>query len=318
MRVLIVLSFLLVFLVAANAQQYRPVVLWHGMGDTCCNPLSMGMIKRWIEDSFKGIYVYSVEVGANIIEDEANGYFGVVEDQIAQVQAKIAAQSELANGFNAIGFSQGGQFLRGYVERYNSPPVYNLITMGGQHQGVFGFPNCPGGNNTFCEEVRRLLRIGAYNPEIQSTVVQAQYWKDPYHLDQYVNISIFLADINNEKEVKNATYKENLVTLTNFVMVMFDYDTMVQPKQSEWFQFYSSDEDNTTVPLQQSQIYTEDWIGLKELDAANKLTFISCPGDHLQFTETWFKENIYPYINNTLSTSNKKKVHGPPIILAAQ
>ena len=44
-----VLTFLL--LVAfANAQDPPvPVVIWHGMGDSCCNPLSMGRIKEVIE-----------------------------------------------------------------------------------------------------------------------------------------------------------------------------------------------------------------------------------------------------------------------------
>ena len=27
-----------------------PVVIWHGMGDSCCNPASMGRIKQVIED----------------------------------------------------------------------------------------------------------------------------------------------------------------------------------------------------------------------------------------------------------------------------
>ena len=34
----------------ANAQDPPvPVVIWHGMGDSCCNPLSMGRIKEVIE-----------------------------------------------------------------------------------------------------------------------------------------------------------------------------------------------------------------------------------------------------------------------------
>ena len=36
---------------------------------------------------------------------------------------------ELRNGFNAIGFSQGGLFLRAYVENCNNPRVMNLVTV---------------------------------------------------------------------------------------------------------------------------------------------------------------------------------------------
>ena len=45
-----------------------PVLLWHGMGDTCCNPLSMGYIKKMIETNITGIYVRSIEIGNNAEE----------------------------------------------------------------------------------------------------------------------------------------------------------------------------------------------------------------------------------------------------------
>ena len=40
--------------------------------------------------------------------------------------------SSKANGYNAIGFSQGGQFLRGVAQK--CPGMKNLISFGGQHQ----------------------------------------------------------------------------------------------------------------------------------------------------------------------------------------
>lgn len=46
--------------------------------------------------------------------------------------------------------------------------VRNLISVGGQHQGVFGFPRCPGTNLTLCDMVRKLLNIGAYEKYVQS------------------------------------------------------------------------------------------------------------------------------------------------------
>lgn len=46
----------------------------------------------------------------------------------------IKADPKLAKGYNAIGFSQGGQFLRGLAQRYPDPPMLNLISVGGQHQ----------------------------------------------------------------------------------------------------------------------------------------------------------------------------------------
>ena len=124
------------------------------------------------------------------------------------------------------------------AQRCPNPPMKNLVTMGAQHQGVFGIPNCPGESVALCNIMRELLYIGAYVDFVQSSLVQAQvknkitknkfslhiffqYWHDPIHADQYVEKSQFIAEINNEREVKNLTYAENLVKLENFVMVKF-------------------------------------------------------------------------------------------------
>lgn len=50
---------------------------------------------------------------------------------------------------------------RAVAERCPEPPMYNLITLGAQHEGVFGLPNC-NPNDTYCEEMRLLLSQGAY------------------------------------------------------------------------------------------------------------------------------------------------------------
>lgn len=267
-----------------------PLVIWHGMGDTCCFFFSMGRIKQMVEERIPGIYVRSLMIGDNIIADEENGYFGNVNHQVEQVCQKLADDPELQGGYHAMGFSQGGQFLRAVAERCPEPAMHNLITFGGQHQGVFGLPNCPE-DNLLCEEMRRLLNLGAYIDWIQNSLVQAQYWHDPLHEDDYHNNSIFLADVNNEKVV-NEMYRSNLKKLDNFVMVKFLNDSMVVPVESEWFGFYSPGQDQEVLPLQQTKLYLEDRLGLKEMDEAGKLQFLSVDGDHLQFSDEWFLQEI--------------------------
>jgi len=300
-----VLGLLLMMLSVSESAdpKYRPVVLWHGMGDTCCDPLSMGRIKRLIEKQLPGIHVHSLMIGNDVVEDEFNGFLMNVNKQIEWANSEINNDTNLSAGFNAVGFSQGSQFLRAYVERFNSPPVYNLISIGGQHQGVFGFPQCPGANETLCEIVRRALNYGAYDPLVQDHIVQAEYWQDPLNEDDYLKYCVFLPDINNNEATKNATYKANLMTLENFVMVKFDNDTMVQPKISEWFGFYVAGQDKNVFNLTSSELYQQDWLGLKEMNENGRLTFLSTIGNHLQFTNDWFIENIItPFLNNTLSS----------------
>lgn len=105
--------------------------------------------------------------------------------------------------------------------------------MGGQHQGVFGLPNCPSLSSSTCENVRKLLNYGAYMGWMQNTLVQATYWHDPLNEDLYKTKSSFLAKINNEKTI-NKDYVTRLQSLNKFVMVKFSNDTIVQPRETSW------------------------------------------------------------------------------------
>ncbi|XP_015918672.2 palmitoyl-protein thioesterase 1-like [Parasteatoda tepidariorum] len=274
-----------------NANGLVPIVLWHGMGDSCCNPMSMGSIQKFLQQSIPGVYVKSLEIGSNELTDMENSYLMSVNDQVAMACRIIANDSSLKDGYNAIGFSQGGQFLRAVAQRCPNPPMKNLISFGGQHQGVYGFPRCPGESAKFCDYVRRILNEGAYVDWIQRHLAQAQYWHDPLQEAKYKAKSLFLAEINNEN-VKNETYKNNLKKLENIVLVMFTEDKMVDPKESEWFGFYTPGQSKEILSLQDSPLYKEDWLGLKEMDGKGQLHFLKTVGDHLQIDLTWFKTNI--------------------------
>ncbi|KAL5456920.1 hypothetical protein EMCRGX_G034147 [Ephydatia muelleri] len=292
------LLFVISLVACSQASGIVPLVLWHGMGDSCCNPLSLGRLMDVIRTEVPGIYVRSLQIGSDFEQDTLNGFFKNVNDQITEVCANLTADANLQNGFNVMGFSQGGQFLRAVVQRCPSVKVRNLLSVGGQHQGVFGFPRCPGDNSTICDEVRKLLNIGAYEAFVQSFLVQAEYWQDPLNEAEYRQKSVFLADINQENSV-NQDYKTRLSQLKNLVLVMFEFDTMVQPKESEWFGFYVEGQDKDVYTLYDSKIWQQDLLGLQALNSTGSLHFLSAPFDHLQFTEEWFIQNLVPYINVT-------------------
>ncbi len=63
--------------------------------------------------------------------------------------------------------------------------------------------------------------------------------------------------INIYQQVKNPEYKANLLKLRNFVMVLFDSDSIVQPKESEWFGFFEPGSDKKMIALEDSQLYKE-------------------------------------------------------------
>jgi palmitoyl-protein thioesterase len=133
-------------------------------------------------------------------------------------------------------------------------------------------------------------------PFLLCSLVQAEYWHDPIKEDVYRNHSIFLADINQERSV-NESYKKNLMALKKFVMVKFFNDSIVDPVDSEWFGFYRSGQAKETIPLQETTLYTQDRLGLKQMDKAGQLVFLATEGDHLQLSEEWFNAHIIPFLH---------------------
>ncbi|XP_061661737.1 palmitoyl-protein thioesterase 1 [Syngnathoides biaculeatus] len=280
---------------AQKSNKTIPLVMWHGMGDNCCNPFSLGARKKIIQQDIPGIYVVSLMIGKNVVEDTENGFFMDVNEQVAMVCRQLAQDPNLKGGYNAIGFSQGAQFLRAVAQRCPSPPMKTLISVGGQQQGVYGLPKCAGEPSHFCDMIRKALNIEAYNENIQKHLVQAQYWHDPLNDGLYKKYSLFLADINQERVV-NETYKKNLQMLDKFIMVKFLHDTVVDPVDTEWFGFLKSGQAKETETLQESVLYKEDRLGLAAMDKAGKLVFLATEGDHLQFTQEWFNANLLPYL----------------------
>merc|ERR1719239_2101440 len=183
-----------------------PIVLWHGMGDSCCNPFSMGSVVRLLEASIPDVYVLSLRIGNNVVEDTENGFFMDINEQIDLACSIVRNDTRLAGGFHGLGFSQGGLFLRGLVQRCTNITVRSLVSVGGPQQGVYGLPHCLGEEHRLCDYMRRLLNYGAYTSWIQSMLVQAQYWHDPLAEAEYEAKSLFLADINNQGDEKNGEY----------------------------------------------------------------------------------------------------------------
>ena len=114
---------------------------------------------------------------------------------------------------------------------------------------------------------------------------------------EYRRVSVFLADINQERTY-NDTYKTNLLKIRNLVLVKFNNDTVVIPRESEHFAFYAENDTSRIIPLQESSIYTKDLLGLKTMDQQSRIKFLDTNGDHLRFTDQWFIDNIIPYLKD--------------------
>ncbi|TRX98875.1 hypothetical protein FHL15_000217 [Xylaria flabelliformis] len=259
-----------------------PVVIWHGLGDTYAAE-GIQQVGELIQAVNPGTFVYFVRLDDSAENDRRATFYGNVTEQLARVCADLAAHPILstAPAIDAVGFSQGGQFLRGYVERCNAPPVRNLVTFGSQHNGIVDYRACES-RDWLCRGAMALLHGNTWTSFVQSRLVPAQYFRDPADLDSYLEYSNFLADINNERALKNETYARHIATLENLVLYLFEDDTTVIPKETGWFEDVNGDE---ITPLRARKMYQEDWIGLRELDRKGGLKFKTTPGEHMQLSD---------------------------------
>ena len=146
-------------------------------------------------------------------------------------------------------------------------------SFGSQHMGVSDLPACRPGD-TFCYLVRIAARQGVYSSYAQGHIIQAQYFRDHTRLPTYYTQNHFLTLINGEvEETRNDTYKKNLASLANFVMIRFTREKTVVPSESSWFgSFATPDEgdkaglpwdEERVLPMEEQPLYKEDWIGLR-------------------------------------------------------
>lgn len=86
-------------------------------GDTCCFSFSLGSFKTFLEEMLGGnSYVKSIRMGNNLVEDFESGYFVHPNKQVEEACRMITSDPKLKDGYNAVGFSQGSQFL--YVDTF--------------------------------------------------------------------------------------------------------------------------------------------------------------------------------------------------------
>lgn len=292
-----------------------PVVMMHGMGDYAVNPMGMVPLKNLIAKT-ANTYVTSVAICSKPSqldncdsEDQSNGFFMTMDDQVEQFARVVKADPKLANGFNAVGFSQGNTIIRGYIHRHNDPPVKNFVSMHGVLMGVAGLPQCPMETpviGMFCRTVDKMVSLfGVYSSYVQNHLAQANYYRDATALERYRADGHYLPNINNEVPGKsNPAYTANFVSLEKLVLVMAEGDTMVHPKESEHFGYFKDGSATELVSMQDAPWYTEDWFGLKTLDAAKKIDTYSTPGNHLRFTEAFLVEMVQKYFTASRALSS--------------
>ncbi|KAI5958245.1 hypothetical protein KGF57_002600 [Candida theae] len=283
---------------APPRETYRPVILWHGLGDNY-NASGIHEVNESISGLYPGIFFHSIYIDEDPSTDQQKSLFGDANKQVDQVCDQLRGIKELATaeGIDAIGFSQGGVLLRGLIERCSHLSFHNLITFGSPHMGVMEMPLCKDPRDWICKRRNELLKRQVWNDNVQKRVLPAQYFRDPFEYEKYLKHSLYLADVNNERKDKNATYVENLTKLNKLVLVTFTEDTTVVPKESAMF----CDIDTTwrqTIPFDKTDLYIHDYIGIRYLHEMGRIDFRDIEAEHMSISDEFIEEIALNYLGN--------------------
>ena len=244
------------------APDRTPTVLVHGIASS-----KREMVE--LEDylNARGVPTVNEEIG----NGQLTSIFVPLEEQCALLAENIRKGSADGKRVNVVAISQGGLLARCYVEKYSHLSEYSavdlLLTMGTPHTGVF-FADDP---DPFYKNVIR------------------DYWKDPFHYDDYLRTNEFLAELNNEREHNESElYRSNMLGLKELGIVWSSVDEVVQPLESARFEYYNTTAamergELVVVPLGLSETYVKDLIGLRGLDEAGRLVLVETDCAHDAF-----------------------------------
>lgn len=194
-----------------------PVVLLHGIASSC---EELCVVQCRLE--YLGIPVYNLEIG--------NGYLDSIGTpmtiQLNSLCQMIKDIPHLQNGFHGLGISQGTLLLRGCIEQCPVCPMINFISWVGPHGGVF-YPEW--------EEMNKIV----YEPYMQMLISGADYYRNPYELDVYLEKSSYLAKLNNERlDIWSPIRRQRMCGLKRLVLFWSSSDGVINPPESGKFYTY--------------------------------------------------------------------------------
>lgn len=266
-----------------GSRELLPVFFMHGMNGMANWFDSM---QRWVKEIDPNVHLYSfpiAEAKASLEIDMWTQARQVIELMRVVVSANTTIYQD---GYTLICHSQGALLCRVVVELMDDHNVHTLIALAGPQNGEFGIPDgvqqqIPGGRDVGYE----LL----YNALLQARLSVANYWHDPrpVAVSKYLSHNTFLPVVNNDPGRKTQglgrppsleegnRYKANFIRLQRAVFTCSGSDDQIIPWDSAIWSFFGDNPDDGTLPLHKQQMWSEDWLGLRNLSEAGRLDLVT-------------------------------------------
>lgn len=273
-----------------DAAPLLPVFFMHGISD---NHKEFDSMQAWIRALDPDVSMYSFP----ICDDKAS--FANLWDQTKELQERLREQVQanpalFKEGYTLLCHSQGALTCRAMIEQMDDHNIHTFIALAGPQMGEFGIPSGWQGKIPWGRDLAYPFMFAS---PLQGSLSIANYWHDPRPKSfpfgkpsiDYLVGNTFLPVVNNnpgrrtqgpgkdKSDSEAARYKQNLLKLKKAVFTCSPADDMIIPYDSGIFNFYDASGDKS-VPLEQTPLWTEDWIGLKELNDTGRLTRVVAPG----------------------------------------
>ena len=283
-------SFYYSFLILLFSYTYciYPIALFHGIVDSCTMKNTSKLVSDLQNDL--GVHVECIEIGNGFMDSVTKS----IDAQVEEACEKIKSNPKFQGKFNILGISQGTLIGRYIIEKCDMEgQVVKYMSFDGPQMGIASIPKITCG--TFCEWLCNITASLAY--KLKDNIAPCGYYKYKYDQETYMKTNTFLKMLNNENLEKDNEIYRRFTSLEKVKLIKSREDTVITPRESSWFEFYDK-EGKEIVPLELSDFYLDDYIGLRKLNEEGKVEFSEFAEEHVLYNIKEYNEEIVEFFKD--------------------
>ena len=262
-----------------------PIAVFHGIVDSCEMKNTSTLVNDLRRDL--GVHVECIEIGNGFLDT----FMKTIESQVEEACEKIKTNPNFQSKFSILGISQGTLIGRYIIEKCQMQgQVMRYLSFDGPQMGIGTIPKLTCGK--FCDFLVNITAPLFY--KLKDRIAPAAYFRFRYDQEYYMEHNTFLKMLNNENEVKDEEIYKRFSSLEKVKLIKNNADTTIVPRDSSWFMFYDSKGENI-VPLNETEFYIKDFIGLRKLNDEGKVSFISFRDEHVIYNIVEYFEEIVDF-----------------------